>query len=122
VVQAPGGNIPADAMTAATISRRAALAGLVLLPLCGPAHAGVPEQLRVDADEGGVALTRYRADRAGKRPSVLLLHGLRGFERRPRAYQRYADALSARGIDAYLLHYFSAADAPVLDSTSTLPQ
>lgn len=101
-----------------TISRRAALAGFALLPLFAPADAGVPEQLRVDADEGSVALTRYGASEAGKRPSVLLLHGLHGFERRPRAYQRYADALSARGIDAYLLRYFSAADAPALDPTS----
>ena len=102
------------------INRRTAVAGLALLSICRPARAAPPEQLSVDADEGSVALTRYAADHAGRRASVLLLHGTRGFELRPRAYERYANALSARGIDAYLLRYLTAADAPVFDSrTST---
>jgi len=103
-----------------TIHRRAVVSGLAVLSLCRPARAGIPEQLRVDADEGPVALTRYPADRAAKRPCVLLLHGSRGFELRLRAYERYANALSAKGIDAYLLRYLTAADAPVFDpKTST---
>jgi carboxymethylenebutenolidase len=102
-----------------TINRRAAIAGAALLSVCNPARAGLPQQLRVDADGGGVALTRYKADQAGRRPSVLLLHGAGGFERKPDAYQRYARALSARGIDAYFLRYFTAADAPAFDSTTT---
>jgi carboxymethylenebutenolidase len=102
-----------------TINRRAAMAGVALLAVCDPARAGPPEQLRVDADGGGVALTRYTADRAGRRPSVLLLHGAGGFERKPAAYRRYASALSARGIDAYFLRYFTAADAPAFDPTTS---
>jgi carboxymethylenebutenolidase len=102
------------------INRRTVVSGLALLSLCHPARAGIPEQLSVDADEGPVALTRYSADRAAKRPGVLLLHGSRGFELKPHAYQRYANALSAKGIDAYLLRYLTAADAPVFDpKTST---
>jgi carboxymethylenebutenolidase len=88
-----------------TINRREAVAGLALLAVSGPARAGMPEQLSVEADEGSVALTRYPTDQAGRRPSVLLLHGSHGFELKPRAYQRYADALSAKGIDAYLIRY-----------------
>jgi len=103
-----------------TIDRRAAVAGLALLSLCPPARAATPEQLSIDADEGPVALTRYAAEQAGKRASVLILHGSHGFELKPRAYERYADALSAKGIDAYLLRYLTAADAPVFDpKTST---
>lgn len=93
-----------------TMDRRTALSGLVLLSLWYPARAGAPEQLSIDANEGSVALTRYAADRGGKRPSVLLLNGTRGFEFRLRAYERYANALAAKGIDAYLLRYLTAAD------------
>jgi carboxymethylenebutenolidase len=71
-----------------TIDRRAVVAGLALLSLPGPARAGTPEQLSVDADEGRVALTRYAADREGNRPSVLILHGTGGFELKPGAYER----------------------------------
>src|ERR1700720_1857036 len=56
------------------INRRAVVSGLALLSACRPARAATPEQLRVDADEGPVALNRYAADQPGKRPSVLLLH------------------------------------------------
>ena len=103
-----------------TIDRRAAVAGLALLSLCPPARAATPEQLSIDADEGPAALTRYAAEQAGKRPSVLVLHGSHGFELKPSAYERYANALSAKGIDAYLLRYLTTADAPVFDpKTST---
>jgi carboxymethylenebutenolidase len=101
------------------IDRRAAVAGLALLSICRPALAAAPEQLNIDADDGPVILTRYASDRAGKRGSVILLHGSRGFEHRLPAYQRYTKALSAKGIDAYLLHYFTAADAPAFDRKKT---
>jgi carboxymethylenebutenolidase len=102
-----------------TIDRRALIAGVGLFFLGYSARAGTPEQLGVDADGGRVALTRYAADRAGKRPSVLLLHGTRGFDLKLRAYERYANALSAGGIDAYLLHYFTTADTRVFDSRAS---
>ena len=102
------------------ISRRTALAGLALVAVGVPARAHTPEQITIDADEGSIALTRYAADRAGKRASVLLLHGTGGFDLKPRAYERYAHALSAKGFDAYFLNYFTTADASALQSkTST---
>jgi carboxymethylenebutenolidase len=81
------------------------------MSLRSPARAGTPEQLSVDADEGRVALTRYAGDREGNRPSVLILHGTNGFELKPSAYERYARALAAKGIDAYWLRYLTEADA-----------
>ncbi len=102
------------------ISRRTALAGLALVSIRLPAGAATPERIAVDADEGSIAMTRYAAVRAGKRASILLLHGSGGFERKPRAYERYADALAAKGFDAYFLNYFTTADASALQSkTST---
>jgi carboxymethylenebutenolidase len=101
------------------IDRRAAIAALALLAVCRPARAATPEQLSIDADDGPVALSRYAADRSGKRPSVVLLHGTRSFAVRLPAYERYAQALAAKGIDAYLLRYFTAADAPAFDRRKT---
>ena len=101
------------------IDRRAVVAGLALLSLCRPAHAATPEQLSIDADDGPVALTRYAADRAGRRPSVIMLHGTHGFEFKLTGYERYTQALAAKGIDAYLLRYFTVADAPAFDRRKT---
>jgi carboxymethylenebutenolidase len=100
-----------------TIDRRAAVAGLAVLAVCYPARAGAPEQLSVDTDDGRVALTRYAADRAGTHPSVLILHGTNGFELKPSTYERYANALSAKGIDAYWLRYLTEADLSGLNTT-----
>lgn len=106
-----------------TIDRRTAISGLVLLSLCRPARAATAERISIDADEGRVELTRYATDRDGKRASVLLLNGTRGFELRLRAYERYANALSAEGIDAYLLRYLTAADTELFHSkTITKPR
>ena len=101
------------------IDRRAALAGLALLPLGHPARAGTLQQFSIEADEGRIALTRYAANGAGKRACVILLHGLHGFERRLSAYERYSSALTAKGIDAYFLRYLAAADVEFFNSRVT---
>jgi carboxymethylenebutenolidase len=98
------------------IDRRAMLAALALVPLRCPARARTSEQLSIDADEGRVVLTRYAAKAAGKRPAVMLLHGLHGFERRLPAYERYCNAITAKGIDAYLLRYLTTADTDFFNS------
>jgi carboxymethylenebutenolidase len=80
----------------------------------------MPEELSADADEGSIAVTRYAPDRVGRRPAVLVLHGARGVELESRTYERYANALAADGIDAYLVSYFTAVDHQALDpKTST---
>ncbi|WFU44100.1 dienelactone hydrolase family protein [Bradyrhizobium sp. CB82] len=92
------------------ITRRTTLAGLALLSL-SPAARSEP---------GHDVVTRHAADASGKRPAVILLHGSRGIELRRRAYERYADALLAKGIDAYLLRYMTETDMAMLHSkTST---
>jgi carboxymethylenebutenolidase len=102
-----------------SIHRRAVVGGLALLTACRSARAATPEQLSVDADDGRVNLTRYASERSGKRPTVLILHGSHGFDLKPRAYERYAHALAAKGVDGCFLRYFTEADAPAFDSRKT---
>ena len=97
------------------VSRRVVLANIAALTAPFPANSASPEELNVEADGGGVVMTRYAADRVGKHPAVLVLHGNRGVEINPRAYERYANALAVDGIDAYLIRYFTAADYEALD-------
>jgi len=105
------------------INRRVVLGGIAAFSIGRAASAATPEELSVAGDDGGVALTRYATDQAGKRAGVVILHGSRGIELKPRAYQRYADALNASGIDAHLARYFTAADLQALDlKTSTAQQ
>src|SRR6201986_1820842 len=101
------------------IDRRAALAALALLPLGASARPEASEQIKFAADEGEVVVTRYAAPGPDKRPCVVLLHGLHGFERRLPAYERSTSALTAKGIDAYLLRYLTAADVEFIDSGAT---
>ncbi len=101
------------------ISRRAALGGLAALALANGAQARTIEEVRTGADDGEVAARRYAADGGGQRPAVLALHGTGGFELDADGYARYADALAAAGIDAWLVHYYTAADAQALDLTTS---
>jgi carboxymethylenebutenolidase len=105
-----------------SVNRRAVLGGMAAVAMVRPADAETPEQFSVGADEGSVVLVRYAADHVGKRAGVLVLHGSRGIELKPRAYQRYADALNAAGTDVYLVHYFTAADIQALDPKSSTGQ
>jgi carboxymethylenebutenolidase len=97
------------------------LVAIALLGLPAIGHAAAPEQLRVEAGEGAVALTRYAADRPGKHPAVLVLHGSRGIELKPRVYERYAERLAESGIDVYLVSYFTAADNEALAPKASTP-
>ncbi len=92
------------------VNRRVVLGGIAAFSIGRPAYAETPQDFSVEADDESVALTRYAADQVGKRPAVVVLHGSRGVELKPRAYQRYADALNAIGIDAYLARYFTASE------------
>jgi carboxymethylenebutenolidase len=101
------------------ISRRSFLGGLALVATTRPSHAEIAEKLTVAASEGDVALTRYAAAGEGKRAGVVVLHGARGVELHPRAYERYANALTAEGIDAYLIRYYSPTDDLALEKMTT---
>jgi carboxymethylenebutenolidase len=94
-----------------SMNRRHFLGGIALLTFAGQAAAAeVPQTVELGSGDDRIVLTRYAARREGRRPSVILLHGSRGFEPRLHAYERYADALTAEGIDAYLARYYSAED------------
>lgn len=100
------------------ITRRTALAGLaaLLTPVAAPAAAS--EEFKVTSGGDSFSVSRYAAAGPAKRPAVIALHGARGIELKARAYERYADALTARGIDTYFLRYMTAADMVALTSTS----
>ena len=98
------------------ISRRHFIAGLGLVAVTRPSLAAAAETVAVEADGGPVTLNRYGAERTGKRPAVLLLHGSRGFDVRPQAYQRHAIALTADGIDAYFVRYYTVADERAIET------
>ncbi|QQO37674.1 dienelactone hydrolase family protein [Bradyrhizobium diazoefficiens] len=91
----------------------AAIAAL-LSPVAARSAPG--EQFDVTSGHDSLPVSRYAAAVDGKRPAVIVLHGSRGIELRARAYERYADALTARGIDAYFLRYMTPADMAALTS------
>ncbi|MCC8958851.1 dienelactone hydrolase family protein [Bradyrhizobium sp. Pear77] len=99
------------------ISRRSLLGGFALLAAAS-SLAAAAETLTVDAGEGRVTFSRFASER-GKRPAVLVLHGSRGFDLRPQAYQRYAKALTADGIDAYFVRYYTPADEQAFRTLTT---
>lgn len=101
------------------ISRRSLLGGLALLAASSPSPAATAETLSVDAGGGRVTLNRFAAGCTGKRPAVLVLHGSRGFDLRPQAYERYANALTADGIDTYFVRYYTPADEQAFETLRT---
>ena len=100
------------------ITRRTALLGLALLPALGDAAVAAPEQLVVKTDEGDLAMSRVGADGTARRPAVLLLHGARGIEMKPAAYERHANALKGTGIDCYLVRYLTEVDVRIFANGS----
>jgi carboxymethylenebutenolidase len=104
------------------VSRRSILSALAVLLTSGAKATDIPETLRVPSPEGPISLVRYAANRIGKRSSVILLHGTRGFEPRQQAYERYAAALNAKGIDTYFMHYYADSDVRAFGKLSTRDQ
>ncbi|RXT52355.1 carboxymethylenebutenolidase [Bradyrhizobium betae] len=95
------------------------MAGLATL-LSSMAARGAPaEEFSVISGHDSLPVSRYAAAAAGKRPAVIVLHGARGIELRPRAYERYADALTEKGIDTYFLRYMTSADTAVVTPMSS---
>lgn len=100
------------------ITRRTALAGLASLLSPIAAHSAPGEEFKITSGRDSLSVSRYAAAGSEKRPAVIGLHGARGVEIRRRAYERYADALTARGIDTFFLRYMTSADMAALTSTS----
>ena len=95
------------------------MTGIAALLTSIPAHGAPGEQFSVTSGNDSLPVSRYAATVAGKRPAVIVLHGSRGIELRLRAYERYADALSAKGIDVYFLRYMTPADTAALTPKSS---
>jgi carboxymethylenebutenolidase len=104
------------------LSRRVLLGSIAAFVVPRATYATTPEDLSANNDEGAISLTRYAAGGDGRRPAVLVLHGGRGVELKPLAYERHAKALSAGGIDAYLVRYFTPADQTALDHNTSTPE
>jgi len=101
------------------ITRRTALTGLAALLSPITAQGAPVEQFNVTSGHDDLPVSRYAATTPGQRPAVIVLHGSRGIELRARAYERYADALSAKGMDAYFPRYMTPADTAMLVSKSS---
>jgi len=93
------------------MDRRAFVGGIALAALSQAAHADDARKAGLDDQ---VVWSRYAAMRDGRRPSVIVLHGTRGFELKLSAYERYANALTAEGIDAYLVEFYTEIDSQTL--------
>jgi len=105
-------------ITRRTALRRTALAGLATLLSPIAARSAPGEEFNVISGHDSLPVSRYAAAGDGKRPAVIALHGSRGIELRARAYERYADALTAQGIDTYFLRYMTPTDMAALTATT----
>ena len=107
------------------LKRRTLLGGIALAAISrGALSAETTEAIKVGSVKIGsgeeqIVWTRHPAKRAGRRPSVILLHGTRGFELKPSAYENYANALTTEGIDAYFVHFYTKTDNEKMKAFST---
>src|SRR5260370_35512805 len=65
------------------------------------------KKITLPSTERAVHVTQFKAPGDAPRPSVLLLHGAGGFDRRLADYNRYESSLANQGMDAYLVYYYS---------------
>lgn len=101
------------------MKRRTFVGGVALTALSGIVRPARTTETNGASAPEKVAWVRYAAKRSGRPPSVLVLHGSRGFDLKLQAYERYANALTSEGIDAYLVTYYVANDSTTLKGMST---
>jgi carboxymethylenebutenolidase len=87
-----------------------ALLALGLLPGMASAAEIEGRHILLPAKERQVNVTYFRAPGEAPRPSILLLHGARGFDAQIADYDRYCSELASNGMDAYLVYYYSVND------------
>ena len=66
--------------------------------------------LVVQTTQRTVTVQHFAAAGGASRPAVVILHGVQGIDAFPDFYRRYAAAIAASGIDAYLLSYYDDAE------------
>ena len=81
-----------------------------LLPGMASAAEIEGQNILLPAKERQVSVTYFRAPGDAPRPSVLLLHGARGFDGQIADYDRYCSELAGNGMDAYLVYYYDGND------------
>jgi carboxymethylenebutenolidase len=94
------------------------LAAVAFTAFTGLASAADIEgkKITLPSTERAVHVTQFKAPGDAPRPSVLLLHGAGGFDRRLADYNRYASALANQGMDAYLVYYYSDTDDKMMSN------
>src|SRR3954469_15728852 len=97
------------------IGRRTATIGLLAALAVGARAEEFGKAVTLPAHARPVRTLKFAAAGDGPRPSVLLLHGAGGFDRRLALYNTYAAGLAAAGMDAYLVYYYAADDTGVGD-------
>jgi len=97
-------------------SRFASAALLAVAWIAAPVSAAEIQgkTMTLPSTERQVKVTYFRAPGDAKRPSVLLLHGAGGFDRRIAEYNHYASVLANAGIDAYLFYYYNEQDEKMM--------
>jgi carboxymethylenebutenolidase len=98
---------------------RTLIAPLAILAVLGSAASAADiqgQKITLPAKERQVHVTYFRAPGDAPRPAALLLHGAGGFDRQIANNNRYAAALSAQGIDAYLVYYYSDLDDKMMSN------
>ena len=87
-----------------------ALLSFALLPVMASAAEIQGQHILLPAKERQVNVTYFRAPGEAPRPAILLLHGARGFDAQIADYDRYCSELASKGMDAYLVYYYSVND------------
>ena len=100
------------------VQRVFALAALIACTIAAPANGAAIQgkKMMLPSTERQVSVVQFKAPGANPRPSVLLLHGAGGFDRRITDYNRYASAIANQGMDAYLIYYYSDMDAKYMSN------
>ena len=84
------------------------LVGLVAVTTSASAQSGKTTQATSSFVSGGakITLSRYEPCGDGKRPAIVLVHGLQSVESSKSALDTICRAYAARGYGVYLIHYF----------------
>jgi carboxymethylenebutenolidase len=97
----------------------AAAALLLLTCNMAPVSAGENEvpDIAVPSADGPIHAKLFAAEGDGKRPAVIILHGGQGLGDFADGYAQYAQSIAAKGMDAFLLFYYSDADTAAMKSS-----
>jgi len=94
------------------------LGGFAWAAFTRPAFAAdAAQEIVVQGADGPIAVKLFAGGQGGKRPAVIILHGRRSVAEWAAPYTRYAEMVAAKGLDAYLVSYYDAADAVAMASS-----